>query len=76
MLGCRRTRYPSLYDSAFPSRRWSHPQNALEQAESTDRTETCTVPFEDGLQDEGFVEVYGSPTSSPPREAHVGIGPW
>jgi hypothetical protein len=28
------------------------------------------------LQDEGFVEVYGSPTSSPPREIHAGFGPW
>jgi hypothetical protein len=63
MLGQRRTRYPSLYDFT-------------EHAEGGDRTETCLVPFADGLQDEGFVEVYRSPTSSPPQEAHVEFGPW
>jgi hypothetical protein len=76
MLGRRQTCYPLLYDFASPSRRWSHPWNASKQAEGTDRTETCTIPFALGLQDEGFVEVYESPTSSPPREAHVGFGPW
>jgi hypothetical protein len=76
LLGQRRTRYPSLYDFACPSHRWSHLENAHEQVEGADRMETCAVPFADRLQDEGFVKVYGSPTSSPPREAHVGIGPW
>jgi hypothetical protein len=68
MLGRRRTCYPSLlYDFACPPRRWSHPHNAPEQAEGVDRMEPCVVPFADGLQDKGFVEVYGSSTSSPPR---------
>jgi hypothetical protein len=53
-----------------------HIHNVPEQAEGANRTETYTVPFVDGLQGEGFVEVYGSPTPSPPREAHVGFGPW
>jgi transposase InsO family protein len=66
VLGRRQTRYPSLHDFASPSRRWSHQQNAPEQAKGADRTETYTDPFALGLQDEGFVEVYGSPTSSPP----------
>ena len=52
-----------------------HIHNLSEHAEGADQTETYTVPFVDGLQDEGFVEVYRSPTSSPPREAHVGFGP-
>jgi hypothetical protein len=76
MLGRRRTCYPSLYDFACPLRRWSHPQRVARQAEGADWTETCAVPFADGLHDDGSVEVYGSPTSSPPQEAHVGFGPW
>jgi hypothetical protein len=52
-----------------------HIHNASERAEGVDQTETCAVLFADELQDEGFVEVYKSPTSSPPREAHVGFGP-
>jgi hypothetical protein len=43
------------------------------QVEGTDRTETCVVPFADGLQDEGSVEVCGSPTSSPPPGGPCGI---
>jgi hypothetical protein len=52
-----------------------HIHNASEHAEGTDQTETCAVTFADGLRDEGFVGVYRSLTSSPPREAHVGFGP-
>jgi hypothetical protein len=35
----------------------------------------CGPPSSSLLQDEGFVEVYESHTSSPPREAHAGFGP-
>jgi hypothetical protein len=34
-----------------------------------------SLPSSSLLQYEGFVEVYESPTSSPPREAHAGFGP-
>jgi hypothetical protein len=77
MLGRRRTRFPSLYDFVFSSRRRRpHSQNTSEQAEGANRTKTGAVPFALVLQDEGLTEVYGPPALSPPGEAHVRFGPW
>jgi hypothetical protein len=45
MLGQRRTRHPSLYDSVLSLRRQRlHPQNTPEQAEGANRTEACAAP--------------------------------
>jgi hypothetical protein len=68
VLGRRRTRYPSLYDFVFSSRRRRlHRQNTPEQAEGAARTENSATPFGLVLQDEGPAEVYG-PLAPPSTE--------